>query len=267
MGANGERANGERANGASECVVIHTRRATSQMSAACGARAPRACATRDARRRTNRRDALRGVAAAIVATCARAERANASVASEKIKRGAREFIRGDVRGAIDAFDDAIASDERFSAYMWQRGLALYYAGAYEEAAKQFRLDVAQNPNDTEESVWCFASEAMDPEKGIAYARENMLITGRDSRPVMSSVFALFAEGSEEAATRLREAGRSNASDEFYSALYLGLFYEINGDEERARREIERANRTAYARLSGDYMTDVARVHAKTRSWS
>ena len=237
------------------------------MSAARGARAPRACATRDARRRPNRRDALRGVAAAIVATCARAERANASVASEKIKRGAREFIRGDVRGAIDAFDDAIASDERFSAYMWQRGLALYYAGAYEEAAKQFRLDVAQNPNDTEESVWCFASEAMDPEKGIAYARENMLITGRDSRPVMSSVFALFAEGSEEAATRLREAGRSNASDEFYSALYLGLFYEINGDEERARREIERANRTAYARLSGDYMTDVARVHAKTRSWS
>lgn len=30
---------------------------------------------------------------------------------------------------------------------------------FEEAAEQFRLDVAQNPNDTEESIWCFLCEA------------------------------------------------------------------------------------------------------------
>lgn len=29
----------------------------------------------------------------------------------------------------------------------------------EEGAEQFRLDVAQNPNDTEESIWCFLCEA------------------------------------------------------------------------------------------------------------
>jgi len=228
---------------------------------------PRTIAASATKQRANRRNVLGGVVTSTMAACVRAGRADASVAGERTRRGMKKFAGYDVRGAIEDFDDAIASDERFSAYMWQRGLALYYVGAYEEAAKQFRLDVAQNPNDTEESVWCFASEAMDPTKGVAYARANMLKTGRDARPVMSSVFALFADGSEEAEMRLRDAGRANASDEFYSALYLGLFYEINGDQQSAQREIQRANRTAYARLSGDYMTDVSRVHAKTRSWS
>ena len=33
------------------------------------------------------------------------------------------------------------------------------AELYEEAAKQFRDDVAVNPSDTEESIWAFLSEA------------------------------------------------------------------------------------------------------------
>ncbi|QHO46742.1 hypothetical protein HN51_016227 [Arachis hypogaea] len=42
---------------------------------------------------------------------------------------------------------------------WQRGLSLYYLDRFEEGAEQFRLDVAQNPNNTEESIWCFLCEA------------------------------------------------------------------------------------------------------------
>ncbi|XLU67859.1 hypothetical protein S245_026912, partial [Arachis hypogaea] len=42
--------------------------------------------------------------------------------------------------------------------LWQRGLSLYYLDRFEEGAEQFRLDVAQNPNDTEESIWCFLCE-------------------------------------------------------------------------------------------------------------
>lgn len=34
-----------------------------------------------------------------------------------------------------------------------------FFGRFEEGAEQFRLDVAQNPNDTEESIWCFLCEA------------------------------------------------------------------------------------------------------------
>ncbi|XLS66176.1 hypothetical protein HN51_026150, partial [Arachis hypogaea] len=41
----------------------------------------------------------------------------------------------------------------------QRGFSLYYLDRFEEGAEQFQLDVAQNPNDTEESIWCFLCEA------------------------------------------------------------------------------------------------------------
>lgn len=42
----------------------------------------------------------------------------------------------------------------------------------EEGAEQFRLDVAQNPNDTEESIWCFLCEAQL--YGVNEARKRFL---------------------------------------------------------------------------------------------
>ncbi|XLT88906.1 hypothetical protein HN873_010659, partial [Arachis hypogaea] len=66
---------------------------------------------------------------------------------------------GDVSGSLVEFDRAIELDPRQKAYLWQRGLSLYYLDRFEEGAEQFRLDVAQNSNDTEESIWCFLCEA------------------------------------------------------------------------------------------------------------
>ncbi|XLR57520.1 hypothetical protein HN51_011874, partial [Arachis hypogaea] len=66
---------------------------------------------------------------------------------------------GDVSGSLVEFDRAIELDPRQKAYLWQRGLSLYYLDRFEEGAEQFRLDVAQNPNNTEESIWCFLCEA------------------------------------------------------------------------------------------------------------
>lgn len=43
---------------------------------------------------------------------------------------------------------------------------------FEEGAEQFRLDVAQNPNDTEESIWCFLCEARL--HGVDVARNQFL---------------------------------------------------------------------------------------------
>ncbi|XLT39541.1 hypothetical protein HN873_070833 [Arachis hypogaea] len=68
-------------------------------------------------------------------------------------------ILGDVSGSLVEFDRAIELDPRQKAYLWQRGLSLYYLDRFEKGAKQFRLDVAQNLNDTEESIWCFLCEA------------------------------------------------------------------------------------------------------------
>lgn len=38
------------------------------------------------------------------------------------------------------------------------GLSLYYANRYIDGAKQFRDDVAVNPNDTEEAIWAYLCE-------------------------------------------------------------------------------------------------------------
>ena len=43
---------------------------------------------------------------------------------------------------------------------------------FEEGAEQFRLDVAQNPNDSEESIWCFLCEAQL--YGVGGARQRFL---------------------------------------------------------------------------------------------
>ena len=201
-------------------------------------------------------------AAAVAVACAPRTDANAAV--DYARRGMSRFSQNDVDGSLEDFDRVIANDARYASYMWQRGISLYYADAFDAGARQFRDDVRVNPNDTEEAVWAFLCEARDGAKGVEYARENMLVTGKDSRPVMSSVYGLFSGRNDEEA--LREAGKRSASDEFYSALYLGLWYEVNGDATRAKEEILRANRTAYGKLSGDYMADVARVHAKRRGW-
>ncbi|KAJ0013488.1 hypothetical protein Pint_19689 [Pistacia integerrima] len=84
---------------------------------------------------------------------------NAREAVMAVRRGMLLFRQGDVLGSLVEFDKAIELDPRQKAYLWQRGLSLYYLDRFEEGAKQFRLDVAQNPNDTEESIWCFLCEA------------------------------------------------------------------------------------------------------------
>ena len=51
-------------------------------------------------------------------------------------------------------------------------LLLLLLNRLEEGAKQFRIDVAQNPNDTEESIWCFLCEAQL--YGVIEARKRFL---------------------------------------------------------------------------------------------
>lgn len=89
-----------------------------------------------------------------------------------IRRGMLLFRQGDVLGSLVEFDKAIELDTRQKAYLWQRGLSLYYVDRFEEGADQFRIDVAQNPNDTEESIWCFLCEAQL--YGVDEARKRFL---------------------------------------------------------------------------------------------
>ncbi|KAL5228968.1 hypothetical protein ABZP36_017233 [Zizania latifolia] len=188
----------------------------------------------------------------------------AAAASLAVRRGMQLFKQGDVAGSVAEFDRAIELDQRQKQYLWQRGLSLYYLDRFEEGAEQFRLDVAANPNDTEESIWCFLCEAQL--YGVDEARKRFLEVGIDSRPVMREAYALFKDGGDP---EKLASNFSSASDGeiFYSSLYTGLYYESQKDAELAKSHIVAACRSPYGSRSGDYMASLALVHCKCRNWT
>ena len=98
-----------------------------------------------------------GVAAAATVLASSNTLGNGSSPASKdpqtlLRSGSQKFVSGDVEGSLVDFDAALAAKPSIRPYLWQRGLSLYYIGtkeALEEGAKQFRDDVAVNPNDTE----------------------------------------------------------------------------------------------------------------------
>ncbi|PIA44293.1 hypothetical protein AQUCO_01700119v1 [Aquilegia coerulea] len=181
-----------------------------------------------------------------------------------IRRGMSLFKQGDVAGSLVEFDKAIELDPRQKAYLWQRGLSLYYLDRFEEGAEQFRLDVAQNPNDTEESIWCFLCEAQL--YGVDEARQRFLEVGRDSRPVMRESYGMFKDGGDP--EKLVNAFlRGKEHEYFYASLYAGLYYESQNDKAAANRHIFAACQSPYGSRSDDYMAALAKVHCLCRDWS
>lgn len=181
-----------------------------------------------------------------------------------VRRGMELFREGDVLGSLVEFDKAIELDPRQKAYLWQRGLSLYYLDRFEEGAEQFRLDVAQNPNDTEESIWCFLCEAQL--YGVDEARRRFLQVGRDPRPVMREAYNMFKYGGDP--EKLVAAfSSSQKSEYFYASLYAGLYYESQSKTDAAKVHLLAANQSPYGQRSGDYMASLAKVHCLCRNWS
>jgi len=207
-----------------------------------------------------RRAALVTMASITTPLAARADDASASTLS---RRGMAAFTQNNVEESITLFDAAEAKDPRFRTRLWQRGLSYYYAKKYDAAAEQFLIDVRENPNDTEESIWHLLSKAQLD--GLSAARTSMIVVGRDPRPVMRAVEKMFRSGAEDDRAAVEKlAASGSAGDRFYAALYLGLLAEAAGDPTLSKSWISRAvGNNEYAQ-TGDYMYGLARVHAKRR---
>ena len=178
-----------------------------------------------------------------------------------IERGMGLFQLGKIAASIDDFDRAERLNPALTPYLWQRGIAYYYAGRFEEGAKQFETDLTVNGHDVEETVWRYLCQAQT--QGADAARRALLPVRDDSRPVMSWVYQLFA------GTCLPEAvigryGAAGRRERFYSALYVGLYFEAERDPRRARDFIGLA---ADMRVTEDYMGWVAVVHQRLRGWT
>ncbi|KAL8540896.1 hypothetical protein ACS0TY_002226 [Phlomoides rotata] len=164
-----------------------------------------------------------------------------------VRRGMLLFRQGDVLGSVFEFDKAIDLDPRQRAYLWQRGLSLYYLNRFEEGAEQFRVDVAQNPNDTEESIWCFLCEAQL--YGVDEARRRFLEVGIDSRPVMREAYLMFKDGGDpEKLVATFSSGRE--SEYFYASLYAGLYYESQNKSDEAKLHMIAACKSPYGSRFG-----------------
>ncbi len=177
-----------------------------------------------------------------------------------IRRGMAHFKLAHIQEAIQDFDRAEALKPDLHPYLWQRGLAYYYASRYEEGALQFEADLQVNAQDVEETVWRYLCIARS--RGQAAARSSLLTVSQDPRPVMTRVYNLFA-GTCTPEVVLARGRQGDDRDQFYSHLYVGLYYEATHQPLLACQHLCRA---AEQYVLDDYMWYLARVHCHLRCW-
>jgi len=139
--------------------------------------------------------------------------------------------------------------------LWQRGIALYYAGRYDDCRRQFESHRTVNPDDVENAAWHFlcVARAESPER----ARAALLPVGPDPRVPLTQIYQMF-RGTLAPEAVLPAAGVRPES-QFYAHLYLGLYFDALGNKERALEHITAAAADRFAPVGG-YMHTVARIH-------
>ena len=174
-----------------------------------------------------------------------------------LERATDDFRAGRIEQSLAGFDRVALLTPAEAPFLWQRGIAQFYAGKYRECRDMFVSHRTVNPDDVENATWHFlcVARAESPEA----ARQQMLPVGPDGRVPMREVYRMF-KGEMTQAQVLKAAG-SDPSAQFFARLYIGLYLEATRNREAGRAQIEIAAEDRYARVGG-YMHDVARVHVK-----
>jgi lipoprotein NlpI len=186
---------------------------------------------------------------------------DAGIAPAYYYRAAEHFKLGAIQESAADFDKFVELAPEQAPKLWQRGISLYYAGRYEDGRRQFELHQTINSNDVENAVWHFLCVAR--RAGIDKARASLLKVENDPRVPMSQIYALYAgKGSAEDVLKTATSGKPSPNELnerlFYSHLYLGLYFDVAGNEKMAREHIVSASELFKV---DSYMGDVARVHA------
>jgi lipoprotein NlpI len=131
---------------------------------------------------------------------------------------------------------------------------------YKEGQEQFEGYQSFDSNDVENAVWRYL--CMVPLVGKEKAQKDILKIGEDKRVPMKEVYDLFA-GKLKPQDILNAAAAGDPKGDilnerlFYAHLYLGLYYESEGDAKKALEHLEIAT-TKHP--IGHYMWDVAHIH-------
>lgn len=177
-----------------------------------------------------------------------------------LDRAVDEFEQGRFAQSAATFDEAAKMIPEEAPYLWQRGIALYYAGRYTDCRRQFESHRTVNADDVENAAWHFLCVAREqaPDK----ARAALLPVGPDPRPPMREVYQMF-RGTLGGDDVLKAAG-NRPLGQFYAHLYIGLYSEAIGRKDLALKHIKEAASDRFA-SAGGYMHMVATVHLKVLS--
>ena len=192
-------------------------------------------------------------------TCNNFLRFNPNSAKGYIRRGMIYFKQAKIAESIQDFDRAEAINPNLTPYLWQRGLAYYYAERFEEGAKQFEIDLTVNSQDVEETVWRYLCVAAA--EGVKRAKDSLLEVKNDPRPFMGRIYQLYA-GHLSIENFLAAAHGEGKISNFYTYLYAGLYHEAGQDEAKAKQCILKA----VSHQINDYMWHLAVVHQRLRNW-
>lgn len=174
------------------------------------------------------------------------------------RRGDAHLWAGKFAEAVADYDAFLKANPKFAPKHWRRGIALYYAGKHEDGVKQFELHKTDNPQDVENAAWHYLCnvKVVGKEKSQAALID---VTG-DSRVPMAEIQKLYAgklkpDDVLAAADKAPKADKTSA--QFYAHLYVGLWYEADGDAKKAKEHLTAAVEKYEI---GDYMWDVGNAH-------
>ncbi len=176
------------------------------------------------------------------------------------RRGDALLKSGKFAEAIQDYDAYLDSNPKFAPEHWRRGIALYYAKRYEDGVKQFDTHKTVNPEDVENAAWHYLCnvKVIGKEKSL----KTLIDVTRDSRIPMAEIQKLYAGKLKPAdvlaaAEKTKEKTAVGTSARFYANLYVGLWYEAEGDAKKAREHLKIAVEDYKI---GDYMWDVGNAH-------
>lgn len=176
------------------------------------------------------------------------------------QRGQNRFFVGEIAESISDFDAYLKFYPDRDPYHWQRGISYYYAPDYAAGRAQFERHQDVNTQDVENAVWHFLCAVRVKDGSVEKARKNLIPIERDTRVPMKQIHDLFAgKGTVEDVLAVCKS----KNDHCYAHLYLGLYFEAVGENEKAQQHMERS---ANEFRMDHYMGKVAQVHAKLRGW-
>ncbi len=177
-----------------------------------------------------------------------------------LDRAVEDFRAGRIEQSLAGFDRVALLSPAEAPYLWQRGIAQYYAGKFRECRDMFVSHRTVNPDDVENAAWHFlcVARAESPEA----ARKQLLPVGPDARAAdargLSDVPGAHDPGAGHEGGGLGSLG---------AVLRAALHRLVSRSDRRSRAPAARRSRLPpkiASRGVGGYMHDVARVHMQRK---